>query len=151
MVFQEGSIRRNISALCAVPPPARDCARLGARRASPRQGRASAANGNRKGPGRGGTPARKLADQRSGSGGRRAAQCASWWLCAVYIAPRRSNIAHLHRPWRANLRCCAILFDFAAADFAKIAKSWLHRGLTDLAPLSDLKPEIAGCLPALAY
>ena len=60
------------------------------------------------------------------------------------------SVPCLHGPWRANLRCYAILFDSAAADFAKIAKSWLYRGLTDLAPLSDLKPEIAGCLPALA-
>jgi hypothetical protein len=30
------------------------------------------------------------------------------------IAPRRSNIAHLHRPWRATLRFCAILLPIGA-------------------------------------
>ena len=34
------------------------------------------------------------------------------------IAPRRTRIAHLHRPWRATLRFCTILVDFAAADCA---------------------------------
>ena len=45
----------------AVPPPARDCARLGARRASSRQGRTSPANRHLTKPGRGGTRARRLA------------------------------------------------------------------------------------------
>jgi hypothetical protein len=39
------------------------------------------------------------------------------------IAPRRSNIAHLRRPRRANVRFCTILFDFSAADPASVAVS----------------------------
>jgi len=45
----------------AVSPPARDCARLGARCTSSRQGRASIANGHRERSGRSSTRARKLA------------------------------------------------------------------------------------------
>jgi hypothetical protein len=47
---------------------------------------------------------------------RRQSRILGFWRvigCGV-IVPRRNNIAHLRRPWRATLRLCAILLPISA-------------------------------------
>src|SRR5882757_1875707 len=70
-------------------------------------------------------------------------------LSQSVMAPRRTRSARLHRPWRATVRFCTILYDFAASDHANIAESSLHRGRAEVAlcAISSPRSPTPACLP----